>query len=81
MTDRHGSVVSSKCWHSHNIFPEHSIFHTESEDFSQSCLKESGRHSDRFVVKNSFSLYENQNKLAGAMLRISDMWFPVKEKN
>ncbi len=47
--------------------PEHSIFHTA----------ESGRHSDRFVVRNSFSLCENKNKLAGAMLRISDMWFPV----
>lgn len=40
-------------------------------------LSESGRHSDRFVVRNSFSLCENKNKLAGAMLRISDMWFPV----
>lgn len=38
------------------------------------------RHSDRFVVRNSFSLYENKNKLAGAVLRISDMWFPVQKK-
>lgn len=41
-------------------------------------LRELVQHSDRFVVRNSFSLCENKNKLlAGAMLRISDMWFPV----
>lgn len=51
--------------------------------FSQrfwSKLSEYRRYSDRFVVRNSFSLCENKNKLAEAMLGFSDMWFPVKKK-
>lgn len=68
------SVISYNYWHSENICLEHSVFYTLREDLGQNW------HSDRFSERNSFLLYKNQNKLAGAMLRISDMWFPVEEK-